>query len=350
MINNIVCLYGRHDLWSIVRYSYQEKFDKVKYIIVYEPFRGKGVFPNLIEEIILERPDDRCLVDQSYEYNRIEKIVQDRIGVGVDEYELRPFHQIRNIGLLVSRNMISTGVFPRDKISFLFKNRVINDSREITVTGKYVFCIPSVIQVPDEMLRHTVFSPEERFEKTLQQCRNIREKIFDCSIIILEQSNISVYHMARLLSYVDTIVLYENNSEIMKYTRTSKNIAEKNVLVDCFERLKWYDHTEYIIKMTSRYKLCPNFDINRVVSPYNLMCRLTSPEFTWSRLWAGDPVFFTFPVRFTRRVAISLKMLTFSDYAPDMEHALYALFTDIILDTVDNRIGGVTSRGGYNRI
>ena len=343
-------MYGRHDLWSIVKYSYQEKFDQIKYIIVYEPFPAKRVFPNLIEEIILERPDNKILVDKNFEYKWIEYIVQKRIGPGIDEYELRPFHQLRHIGLMVSRNMISTGVFPRDKIPILFNHRVINNNGYIPASGKYVFCIPSVIQVPDKMLKHTVFSPEERFEKTLEQCKNIREKIFDCSIIILEQSNVSVYHISRLLSYVDTIVLYENNLEIMEDTRTNKNIAEKNVMVNCCERLRWNDRTEYIIKMTSRYKLCPNFDIDRVVSPKNLMCRITPPQFTWSGLWVGDSVFFTFPARFTPRIVRSLKNLTFSGDVPDMEHALFFLFEDIILDTVDNRIGGVTSRGTYNRI
>jgi hypothetical protein len=108
----------------------------------------------------------------------------------------------------------------------------------------------------------TFFTPEERLLQTLNTFKTIRDKIPNSIIILLEGSNISTEVMYTLYKYVDRLILYSYDPKIHFYVNNpNKSFGEVYMLLEIANKLQNYDFNK-IFKITGRYYLNENFNIN----------------------------------------------------------------------------------------
>jgi len=142
-----------------------------------------------------------------------------------------------------------------DKVLFNHENLILNSNKESNI-----ILVSSMINISG--MPRTIFTPEERLSQTLSTLKNVRDKIPNSIIILLEGSNISTEFMHALYKYVDHLILYSYDPEINFYVNNpNKSFGEVYKLLSVVNKLQKYDFDK-IFKISGRYYLNENFNIN----------------------------------------------------------------------------------------
>lgn len=123
-----------------------------------------------------------------------------------------------------------------------------------------IFLIGSAI-TPHKM-QH--FNVEERLYQTLETYESIKTKIPNCFCILIECSILSDEHKNILNEIYDVVLEYGNDNNILPYTsHINIGIGEMKLLQKGIEYITNNNLiSKYIFKLSGRYKLSDNFDIN----------------------------------------------------------------------------------------
>lgn len=142
-----------------------------------------------------------------------------------------------------------------DKLLFNHENLILNSNNESNI-----ILVSSMINISG--MPRTIFTPEERLSQTLNTLKNIRDKIPNSIIILLEGSNISTEFMHVLYKHVDHLILYSYDPEINFYVNNpNKSFGEVYKLLSVVNKLQKYDFDK-IFKISGRYYLNENFNIS----------------------------------------------------------------------------------------
>jgi hypothetical protein len=113
-----------------------------------------------------------------------------------------------------------------------------------------------------------VYTPEQRISQIIINCKNIREKIPNSIIILLEGSKLTNYDIFTLYKHVDHLILYFNVPNINYFlNHWNKSWGEVYKLIRIVVKLENYNFNK-LFKITSRYSLNNNFNIENFSSEF----------------------------------------------------------------------------------
>jgi len=134
--------------------------------------------------------------------------------------------------------------------------------------------ITSVIHICNNPLSYTrvrsVFTITQRFEQLLRTINNIKDKIPNCKIALVEGSKLSNDEEKRLSSIIDYYVNYSNDEDICKNVDGIYKGAGECKLLSKF--MNEFDLSDYdnLFKLSGRYYLNDNFIFQNFDSPNNI--------------------------------------------------------------------------------
>jgi hypothetical protein len=108
------------------------------------------------------------------------------------------------------------------------------------------------------------YSVEERLYQTLETYESIKTKIPNCFCILIECSKLSNEHKSILKQIYDVILEYHEDNSVIPYTsHINIGIGEMKLLQKGIEYILNNNLiSKYIFKLSGRYTLSNNFDIN----------------------------------------------------------------------------------------
>jgi len=201
-----------------------------------------------------------------------------------------------------------------DKVLFNHENLILKSNKESNI-----ILVSSMINISN--MPRTIFTPEERLSQTLNTLKNVRDKIPNSIIILLEGSNISTEFMHTLYNHVDHLILYSYDPKINFYVNNpNKSFGEVYKLLSVVNKLQKYDFDK-IFKISGRYYLNGNFNINNFTNEYI------------SGKIIGD-TFFTTLYSVPKKELIDYKnilelFLINKNYYIDIEHHIYSFYKNL---------------------
>jgi hypothetical protein len=121
-------------------------------------------------------------------------------------------------------------------------------------------------------IKRTIYSAEERFEQTLETIRSIREKIPGVTIYLIEGSPITTIMESRLVSLVDHYINTADDPAIRAAVDGRfKGVGEAAKLYHMINIIENLDY-DYIFKISGRYFLGPNFQLENFFHENPTMC------------------------------------------------------------------------------
>lgn len=153
---------------------------------------------------------------------------------------------------------------------------------------KYVFYITSAISVQES---NSYFTPDDRFNQTIETIKSIRNKVNSAKIILNETSPhpLKDEHYNRLLLEVDLLHIC-TNPMVLYYGQPltkCKSKAETLGTLNFFSNKSNFNYCltfDRLFKISGRYQLSENFDID----VYNLADLQNKYVFKKSRDWGGS--------------------------------------------------------------
>lgn len=155
---------------------------------------------------------------------------------------------------------------------------------------KHVVIITSCINVSSSPLCYSstrsVFTPEERLEQTLNSIKTVREKIPNCTIVLMNNNELTNEQHLTLIQNCDYVFIFDSIklNNILFTADLGKDFPNKNCTevaslyyaCEKIERLKLdYD---YLWKLSGRYELLPSFNFNLWLTEPNEGKIMTPPK------------------------------------------------------------------------
>ena len=130
---------------------------------------------------------------------------------------------------------------------------------------KIIFIVTSCINVDSSPLSYfhtrSVFSPEERLQQTIITLQKLREKIPHATLILANNNYLTDEQKNTLIKYCDSI---NNIDDDIVKTHPNKSFSEcVSLLNTCQYILDSQIEFDYVFKMSGRYYLMDEFDINK---------------------------------------------------------------------------------------
>ena len=193
-----------------------------------------------------------------------------------------------------------------------------------------------------------------RFQETLKTCYSIKKYVPNVTIIMHELSPVPIneFYFYVLEQLVDQIKIsydhyeYENN-KLINYSATKGEILGSQIFYNdpyIREQCKKFNR---IIKVSGRYYLTENFNINNHVDPN---------KFTFKRKWWYDPGFlrdtrcWSMPVQYMDKylTILPLALKKHEQTNQDLEHLMAEFITDELVHEVDQiGVAGMTGSGYF---
>lgn len=233
--------------------------------------------------------------------------------------------------------------------------------------NNYAFLITSALNT-----KFGVFSKDQRLEQTLATIESIKQKIPSAKVVLLEMGAISLTDIQRttLLQQVDRMIEFSSDTSVQNLYHSTdnwdivKNVTEVTCFANAMRQLQsenYLDDVQRIFKISGRYKLTKDFDINLYnTSQYQDMIVLSksrnsqfSSKLTggitqqfMSRLWSW-PVNLNEEIiaAYDQFLAYMFERIQAGGYA-DVEHTLYKFLDHTKILQVD-RVG-IAGRIGPN--
>lgn len=211
-----------------------------------------------------------------------------------------------------------------------------------------VFLIPSLIHVKKD---RTLFDSKERLDQTVFQLKNIKEKLPEAKIYLLEVSPVNLYELFELSKYTDTVILFNTDKVAIHfgYIDPNKNKTEVYLLLKTIP-LFLDSNIGWICKFGGRYHFSDYFNPSLFFSK--------NPSFRLNPCcWDGRPIIETILYSIPKLYLDSfLKILenvlnTLNLKYSDVEHEIYnslQLFGIEINDLNILGVEGYYASGQYN--
>lgn len=233
-------------------------------------------------------------------------------------------------------------------------------------TPKISFAITSAINT-----KFGIYTADQRLQQTIDTMKSIREKVPTAQIIILESGNraISAEQFSSLSKYANYIIDFTNEEDVKQIHTTINNhdVVKNTTEMLCFIKFlkiavdnKLFDGIERIFKMSGRYQLNDNFDINfyndksrkivvkeKLKSQFPLATTLIEHQYM-TRLWSFDTSMVSDIIdKYTDMLQYSVDRLNNNGYA-DIEHCLYKfLDSNTVVEVQTIGVSGNIAPNGF---
>jgi hypothetical protein len=164
---------------------------------------------------------------------------------------------------------------------------------------KNLFLVSSAINA-----KHGIYTPRERFLQTYESCKSIKDRCHNADIILIDGGlkPINDGQQEKLSKYVHEFMYYGDHPRVKEIQQSNnhdivKNLIEIFMFMDVLNKSEFSEYSR-IFKMSGRYTLNENFDINKHNDPIVIRGPYTSqfpPQVTgglelqyMSRLWSFD--------------------------------------------------------------
>lgn len=156
---------------------------------------------------------------------------------------------------------------------------------------KTIFTITSVINIPNNIPGRSVFDTETRFQQTLKTIKSIREYSPNSKIFLYEMSDITKEQEKIINDLVDSLVLMNNDNEIIANRFYWNKSAAESLLLHKMWQDPRINEFDFIMKMTGRYEITEEFNTEHFIEN-NLNKVITKKRFTnGSDYWFGTQLF-----------------------------------------------------------
>lgn len=153
--------------------------------------------------------------------------------------------------------------------------------------------ITSVINTPNKQLSYSktrsVFSRRERFEQTKKTIQSIKEKIYNCKIILVECTDFNEEENNYFKDNCDYLLNLWNDKNLHDYIfGISKSLGEGTMTIKAIQYIQLLNlEYNYLYKISGRYWLNDNFSLNSVES--NIFKRIdNNPNNIFTALYKID--------------------------------------------------------------
>ncbi len=242
-----------------------------------------------------------------------------------------PEHQIlyRQLSLAYDTYITNSGDFDQEKVDIAPESRI--------------FFIPSILSISEDgKTTKSVYSPEERFEQTLQQVKSIKEKVKDSVVMLLELSHMTLRQIHKISKYCDALVFFAHDILAQKYSKDrNKNKAE--VYLQSFMLGKVTKPFSHFCKFGGRYSLTDLFDERAFF--WDLPSFRLIPQ-AHDGLPIVESILYSIPhsCRAEFEEVLNKIQSTLEIQFTDVEHLLYSLYAE---DHPINRLNVLGVRGHF---
>jgi len=224
---------------------------------------------------------------------------------------------------------------------------------------KTLFLVSSAINA-----KHGIYSPRERFNQTLATCVSIKERCPNSDIIMVDGGikPVNDAQMQKLSAYITDFMFYGDRLPVKEIQQSTNHDIVKN-LIEIFmfmDVLNGPDFSQYsrVFKISGRYTLNENFDVNKHVGPIVIRGPYTSqfpPQVTggielqyMSRLWSFDISQHDYVGEVYKRMYEHMKRRLEEGGYVDIEHLLYHHLDKNLVVNIDQiGVTGNIAPNGY---
>jgi hypothetical protein len=161
-----------------------------------------------------------------------------------------------------------------------------------------------------------VYSAEERLQQTLKTIQSIRDVVEDSYIVLCDNSNIDSDYKDVLMSSVDLFINVKSND-------INKSYNESFQVLKILESINIeYD---YFFKISGRYYLLPNFDINQYIND-----KINFREFNFDGRLCYSTVLYSFNKKNEDLIISTHNKFTQEKKYSDIETGLYFLLNKYV--------------------
>lgn len=224
---------------------------------------------------------------------------------------------------------------------------------------KNLFLLSSAINA-----KHGIYSPRERFNQTLASCKSIKNRCPNADIIVVDGGLKPINEMQseKLKPYITDFLFYGDRIPVQEIQQSTNHDIVKN-LIEIYmfmDVLNGPDFSQYsrIFKMSGRYVLNENFDVNKHTGSIVIRGPYTSqfpPQVTggielqyMSRLWSFDINQHDYIGEVYKRMYEHMKNRLEQGGYVDIEHLLYHhLDKNLVVNIEQIGVTGNIAPNGY---
>lgn len=127
--------------------------------------------------------------------------------------------------------------------------------------------VTSTLRVSQKPLSYSktrsIFSFEERLAQTIETISSIKNKIKSCSIVLLENSDLSQDEQKKIEALVDYFVSFSSDKQATNLRDSLHKGAGEIYMLQSFMKIAAHINYKRLFKISGRYQLNKKFDLNR---------------------------------------------------------------------------------------
>lgn len=126
-------------------------------------------------------------------------------------------------------------------------------------------------------VRHSVFSPDERFQQLLASVESARQHVPGAAVVVVELSQLQPHERRELLAVADNLITFDGDKKLPTYRDgNKKGQGEAYGLIKAVGLLKDMPYTSFI-KLSGRYHFTPQFHLQQFNDPEHFCFKQFSP-------------------------------------------------------------------------